>query len=311
MRVLGARDHEVVGLDILPGAHTHRVGSIADRAFVESAIGGADAVLHTATLHKPHVATHSKQAFVETNISGTLNLLEAAVAQGVRRFVFTSTTSTFGAALSPAPEQPAAWIEEGVSCIPKNIYGATKTAAEDLCLLIHRTQSLPCVVLRTSRFFPEPDDAKATRDGFADENAKANEYLFRRLDLEDAVSAHIAALHRAPQLGFGRYVVSATTPFRPDDLARLRSDPAAVVERLYPRFREVYSARGYRMFPSIDRVYVNARARHDLEWAPRFDFARILTQLDAGEPIGSDLARAVGSKGYHAEMFEDGPYPVE
>lgn len=53
-------------------------------------------MLHTATLHKPHVSTHTRQAFVDTNISGTLNLLEEAVEQNVGAFVFTSTTSTFG-----------------------------------------------------------------------------------------------------------------------------------------------------------------------------------------------------------------------
>ena len=62
---------------------------------------GTDAVLHAATLHKPHVGSHDRRAFVDTNITGTLNLLEEAVAAGASRFVFTSTTSTFGRALTP------------------------------------------------------------------------------------------------------------------------------------------------------------------------------------------------------------------
>ena len=48
-------------------------------------MAGVQAVFHTATLHKPHVATHSRQDFVATNITGTLNLLEEAVAAGVGR----------------------------------------------------------------------------------------------------------------------------------------------------------------------------------------------------------------------------------
>ena len=56
---------------------------------------GVTAVLHAATLHKPHVASHGRQAFIDTNVTGTLNLLEAAVAQRVQAFIFTSTTSTF------------------------------------------------------------------------------------------------------------------------------------------------------------------------------------------------------------------------
>ena len=134
------------------------VGSITDRDLVRRCDGRVDAVLHAATLHKPHVATHSRQAFVDTNVTGTLNLLEEAVAAGVARFVFTSTTSAFGRALDPPPGAPAAWITEDVAPVPRNIYGVTKTAAEDLCELFHRLHGLPCIVLRTSRFFPEEDD---------------------------------------------------------------------------------------------------------------------------------------------------------
>jgi len=53
-----------------------------------SACKVVDVVLHTATLHKPHIASHTRQDFVDTNISGTLNLLEEAVSAGVKSFVF-------------------------------------------------------------------------------------------------------------------------------------------------------------------------------------------------------------------------------
>jgi len=308
MRTLGA---EAVGLDILPGEFTQFVGSIADRAHVRQCLADADAVLHTATLHKPHAATHGTQDFIDTNVTGTLVLLEEAVAAGVRTFVFTSTTSAFGAALTPPPCAPAAWIDETVQPVPKNIYGVSKTAAEDLCELFHRRHGLNCIVLRTSRFFPEEDDNDAIRAAFADENAKANEFLFRRVDLEDAVSAHLAALERAPDIGFARYIVSATTPFTRADMAAVRDDPAAVVARLCPDFAETYAARGYTMFPTIDRVYDNTRARQDLGWRPTYDFGRVLQQLADSTPIGSTLARTVGIKGYHAEEFAEGPYPVE
>jgi len=311
MRVLNTRGGEAVGLDLLDGAYTQRVGSITDRAFVRGTVSGVDAVIHAATLHKPHVATHGRQAFIDTNLTGTLNLLEEAVDAGVRAFVFTSSTSAFGAALTPPLRAPAAWIDETVPSVPKNIYGVSKTAAEDVCELFHRRHGLNCVVLRTSRFFPEEDDNDAVRSAYPEENAKANEFLFRRIDLEDAVSAHLAAVERAPDVGFARYIVSATTPFRPDDLARLRTDPAAVVAERAPGFAEIYGARRYRMFPEIDRVYDNARARAELDWTPVFDFERILEQLAASEPIGSALARAVGIKGYHPTRFPEGPYPVE
>src|SRR5206468_620324 len=142
---------------------TDILGSIADRTTVHRSMAGVDAVVHTATLHKPHVGSHGRTEFIETNIAGTMNLLEEAVAANVGRFVFTSTTSAFGRALTPAEGEPAAWITEDVRPVPRNVYGATKVAAEDLCELVHRDHGLPVTILRTSRFFPEPDDRDDVR----------------------------------------------------------------------------------------------------------------------------------------------------
>ena len=305
------RGHRVAGLDLLASPFTTAVGSIADRALVKRLMAGVEVVFHAATLHKPHVATHSRQDFVDTNITGTLVLLEEAVAAGVRAFIYTSTTSAFGDALVPPSGAPAAWITEEVVPVPKNIYGVTKVAAEDLCRLFHRNHGLPAVVLRTARFFPEEDDSRPIREGYADDNAKANEFLFRRVDLEDVVSAHQAAAERAAAIGFGRYIVSATTPFRREDLAELRHDAPAVVARRVPGFEAEYRRRGWRMFQGIDRVYVNDRARAELGWRPRHDFPAVIERLAAGDPVASPLARLVGAKGYHAATFADGPYPAD
>jgi nucleoside-diphosphate-sugar epimerase len=256
-------------------------------------------VLHTATLHKPHVESHTRQQFVETNVTGTLNLLEEAVEAGAKSFVFTSTTSTFGHALVPGEDAPAAWITEDVTPIPKNIYGVTKTAAEDVCRLVHQDHGLPCVILRTSRFFLEADDRAKVRDAYADENVKANEYLYRRVDIEDVVGAHLLAAERAPTIGFGRYIVSATTPFTEADLGELRHAAPAVLARLFPDYEAEYARRSWVMFPRIDRVYVNSRARDELGWRPRHDYRQVLDQLKAGRDPRSELALAVGTKSYH------------
>ena len=244
MRTLRGSGRPAVGLDLIPGPFTDEVGSIADRAVVARCMEGAETVLHAATLHKPHVATHPRAAFVETNVAGTLVLLEAAAQAGVRAFVMTSTTSAFGDALKPPPGAPAAWIDESVAPVPKNIYGVTKTAAEDLCQLFHRNEGVACVVLRTSRFFPEADDDPEARAAYADDNAKANEYLFRRVAIEDVVDAHLAAAERAPAIGFGKYIISATTPFLREDCARLRADAPAVVSLRAPRLGgRIYATR--------------------------------------------------------------------
>ena len=310
VRTFRDSDDEVVGLDIKASPFTTVIGSVHDRSIVEKCMNGVEAVFHTATLHKPHVATHSMQDFIDTNVSGTLALLQEARAQNVGAFIFTSTTSMFGDALRPPPGTPAAWVTEDVLPIPKNIYGVTKSAAEDLCHLFHRKHGLNCVILRTSRFFPEEDDDKLKRTRYDDNNSKANEFLFRRVELEDVVSAHINAAERASKLGFGRYIISATTPFLPEDLPELNTNAPLVVRKRMPAYEEVYERLGWSMFDKIDRVYVNTAARKDLGWRPKYDFAYILKHLKAGAYPTSSISEQVGSKGYHDKVFKDGPYPV-
>ena len=299
VRTLLETSDEAIGLDRKASPFTALVGSIVDRAFVRKAVHGVDAILHTATLHKPHVETHTRQAFVDTNITGTLNLLEESVEAGVRVFVFSSTTSVFGRALRPGARQPAAWITEDVKPIPRNIYGVTKAAAEDVCELFHRDHGLPCLILRTSRFFPEEDDDEATRVAYDAENAKANEFLSRRVEIEDVVSAHLLAIDRAPAIGFARYIISATTPFQPEDVAELRTNAPEMLRRRVPEYEGEYARRGWRMFPTLDRVYVNDRARKELGWEPRYDFRTVLGRLAKDEYPRSELSAVIGLKGYH------------
>jgi len=311
VRTLQGQRREVVGVDILQGAFTHKLGSIADRAFVRRCMKGVSTVLHAATLHKPHVATRSRQDFVDVNITGTLNLLEEAAGEGVAAFVYTSTTSVFGDALVPPPSEPAAWVTEDVTPVPKNIYGATKAAAEDLCQLFARNHALRTIVLRTSRFFPEEDDNRMVREAYADANSKANEFLYRRVDIEDVVSAHLVAAGRAPSVGFAKYIISATTPFSRDDVAELRERAPQVVRRYVPNYEAEYARRGWKMIPGIDRVYANDKARTELGWQPHRDFRALIARLEADGDVLSPLAREIGRKGYHDRVFSEGPYPVE
>jgi len=279
--------HEVVGLDLLPGPATDLCGSVADREFVRAAVLGrrVDAVVHTAALHKPHVATHHPEAFLATNVEGTRHLLEAALASGsqVRQFVFTSTTSLMISAELRAGKgggrTRAAWMTESFAPLaPRNIYGVTKLAAEQLCAEIHRAHGLPITILRTSRFFPEDDDMAHTI-AQSEPNTKANELLFRRLSLADAVESHVVALRRGAELGLDTFIVSARTPFHEDDCAALIDDAPAVVARYFPEYPQIYARLGWSMFASIDRVYVSTRAEQVLGFHPRDSFAAKLREL--------------------------------
>lgn len=308
VRTLRDRDADVVGLDIRPSEWTDVVAPVTDAEAVRAVMAGVDVVLHTATLHKPQLAFVPGQAFIDTNVSGTLTLLNAAVANGVQAFVMSSSTTVFGDALIPGPGEPAAWIDESVVPVPKNMYGVTKAAAEDLCQLAHRNEGLPCVVLRAARFFPESDDMPNAHEGRSDDNVKADEYASRRVALEDVVDAHLLAAGAASGIGFGCYVVSATTPFRREDLPQLRSDAAAVFARRAPRAAQVWARRGWRFPTRLDRVYDNTRAREELGWRPTYDLTTIADMVAADDTVRTPLARLVGSKeyvhsGYHRGTF--------
>lgn len=280
--------HTVIGLDPVAGEHTDIVGTVADRDTVRDAIRRhrIQAIAHGGALHKPHIATHDTSGFIATNVQGTLNLLEEATAEGstVDRFVFTSTTSLMiSQEIREAHRRGidrAFWIDEEMAPLePRNIYGVSKLAAEHLCRMVHGASGLPIVILRTARFFPEEDDMahEIIQSG---PNTKANEFLFRRLTVQDAASAHIAALDRAPQIGFDTFIISALTPFSPDDCEQLMEYAPLVVHRYFPRYREIYARRGWTMFDHIDRVYDSNKAMRRLGFVCQTDFGDILAQLD-------------------------------
>jgi len=309
-RTLIKRGIDFMGIDIKEGNYTTQVGTISEREFVKKVIKDVDYILHTATLHKPHLVTHSKQEFIDTNISGTLNLLEEARLNKVKGVIYTSTTSTFGDMLTPPKGEPSVWINETTKSIPKNIYGVTKNAAEDLCQLFYRNHKLPCLILKTSRFFLEEDDKKQLRELYKDLNIKANEYLYRRVDIEDVVSAHLLALNKVNSIGFRKYVISSTSPFEKEDLIDLHLDASKVVRKKYPEFEKIYAQKQWKMFPHIDRVYVNQRARKELDWNPKYEFQHVLNCLKENKDFRSKLSFELGIKGYHKETFKEGPYPV-
>ncbi|UGV26838.1 NAD(P)-dependent oxidoreductase [Rhodopseudomonas boonkerdii] len=288
---LRAAGHHVVGLDVAAGTETSVIGSVANRALVDRVFCefGIEAVIHCGALHKPDIIRYPAQAFIDVNVSGTLNLLEAAVRAKHDRFVFTSSTSLMiTTAIREETGNAAVWLDETSGPLaPRNIYGVTKLSAEELCRLTHLEHGLNCVVLRTSRFFPEEDD---TLDHVPGPNLKANEFLNRRLTVEDAADAHIVALDRAPAIGFDTFVISAPPPFAKSDVGALKQDAARVIAGYFPDAGELYARRSWKLPHSIGRVYDPGKAERVLGFRCKTDFASIIDALknDTELPFAHD-----------------------
>ncbi|HYD14015.1 MAG TPA: NAD(P)-dependent oxidoreductase [Allosphingosinicella sp.] len=286
---LRAEGHVVIGLDVARGADTDVIGSVADRALVERTFGeqGIEAVIHAGALHKPDIVRYPESAFWQVNVEGTRNLLEAAVAAGHDRFLFTSTTSLMITAAIRAGKAggaaEAAWLDEDFGPLqPRNIYGVTKVEAERLCRQVHEESGLAVAVLRTGRFFPEDDDTHSVPSG---PNIKANEFLNRRLTVEDAAEAHVVALEKIRALGFGTFILSAPPPFVREECVELLHDAPAVIARHFPEAPELYARLRWTLPASIDRVYDPSRAERLMGFRCRTDFAAVLDALARGREL--------------------------
>ena len=118
-----------------------RLGDIRDARFVAAATEGVEIVFHLAALIAIPYSYAAPQSFIDTNVSGTLQALEAARAAGVRRFIQTSTSEVYG-----TPETLP--ITESHPLAAQSPYAASKVAADQLALAFARSYQLPVVVLR-------------------------------------------------------------------------------------------------------------------------------------------------------------------
>ncbi len=137
-------------LDTVPAgvqdAVDHWPGDIRDRGDVDRAVAGCDVVLHLAALISIPHSYRAPDAFVATNVTGTLNVLDACRAHDVRRLVNTSTSEVYG-----TPETVP--IVETHELRAQSPYAATKIAADKLCESYALSFGTPVTVLRPFNTF--------------------------------------------------------------------------------------------------------------------------------------------------------------
>jgi UDP-glucose 4-epimerase len=258
------RNNKITGVDKSVSSITTHPGDIGDFDLLNDAFRGADAVVHTAALHAPHVGIYDDNEFYRINVKGTETVVRAAIKCGARTLVFTSTTALYGFACRH-PDH-ATWIDESTKPEPKSIYHRTKLEAEQF-LESESNRNLKVTTLRMSRCFPEPASIMAMYR------------LHRGIDARDVAEAHHLALAESDE-HYRMFVVSGATPFQKSDCSSLKQSPVAVLNKRCPEICELFESRGWPFPGSIDRVYDSSKAQQALRWKPAYGFAEVVNLLD-------------------------------
>lgn len=241
-------------------------GDVRDPHGVRAAMLGCDAVLHLAALIAIPYSYHSPDTYVETNIKGTLNVLQAARELGVKRVVHTSTSEVYGTARFVP-------ITEEHPLQGQSPYSASKIGADQLAYSFYASFDLPVVIARPFNTYGPRQSARAVIPTIITQIASGKNVLklgavspTRDFNfVKDTVSGFVAALES--QAGAGEVInFGSNYEISIGDTAQLIADVMGkVVEittdevRLRPKNSEV------------ERLWAdNRKAREILGWRPEY-----------------------------------------
>ncbi len=242
------------------------LGDIRDYNFVVSSMKNCDAVLHLAALIGIPYSYHSPESYVDTNIKGTLNILQASRQTEVEKVIHTSTSEVYGSA-QYVP------IDEGHPLVGQSPYSASKIAADQLALSFHRSFGLPVTILRPFNTYGPRQSARAVIPNIISQIATGKDTInLGSLDptrdfsyVSDTVDGFIACLNAKKvsgevyNLGSNFEVSIGKTLEMISDLMLKNVNVNFDEKRVRPKNSEV------------DRLYSeNKRAIKYLNWKPKF-----------------------------------------
>jgi len=186
------------------------LGDVRDADAVAAAAAGMDGIFHTAALHGIHLQSRSPDDFLTINVLGTRNVLDAAVAHGIGRVVFSSTAGVIGAGAATAPHADGRpRLLDDTPSLPQDIYGLSKVMAEGLCDFYRRCRGVDVVALRYGGVRQLIERAT----GHLPAEWATSGML---TDLEDAVSSNLLAMAGAvlPRLAYNVLPPTGIAPTR-------------------------------------------------------------------------------------------------
>lgn len=163
--------HDVTGADIRAPVHPPAIGrvikaDIRDVDAMTSAAKGCDAIVHTAAQVSVQRSTEDPSGDADTNVMGTIGVLRAAVAAGVRRFVYISSAAAYG-------DPQRAPVDESHPLMPKSFYGASKLCGEHYVRAFGSTFGLEWIVIRPFNFYSPRADPTSPYSGVITKFAQA------------------------------------------------------------------------------------------------------------------------------------------
>ena len=271
--MLAEAGHEPVLLDIqaVEGPYEAVVGDVRKAEDVRAAAQGAELVVHTAAIHGIHLATHSPRDFYDLNLTGTLNVWEAAMEAGVRGVVFSSTMGVYKPHNRPPEGDAVAALREDLPLMPGDIYGYTKVAGEEMCKLYGRTHGIPSVALRYGMFVPEPSFRYGIR------------LLYGGVDTHDVARCVMTSIDAlvSGKVRWDAFNVESLVPFTEEDGPQLRRDPLPVLDKYYPGSADLLRECGVESLAPIREYYPMGHAADVLGFRPECNFAEWLEDLKA------------------------------
>ena len=266
--MLADAGHEPVLQDVRPIDTPYEFiqGDVRSPEDVLAAARGADVIVHTAAIHGIHLADHSPRDFYDLNLTGTLNVWEAAVEVGAKAVVFSSTMGVYKPH-NAAGEGTA--LREDTPLRPGDIYGWTKVAGEELCKLYGRTHGIPSVALRFGMFVPEPFFRYGIR------------LLYGGVDTHDVACSVIASMDAlvAGRVQWDAFNVESLVRITAEDAEQLARDPMPVLDKYYPGALELLRERGVETLAPITVYYPMDHAADVLGFRPECNFDRWLEDL--------------------------------
>jgi len=272
MKAGAKRGHAMTGFDLNGASDASAVaGNIDDVKKLLEASRGCDAMVHAAALHAGSVGKEPDHAYYRSNILGSANMFQAALENGISRFVLCSTLEILCGAdwrasgiVKYTPETPA---------MLSTVYGTCKHMTEQIGHYHHNANGLQFCALRYTNVAwtckrPEKMDPPLR-------------LLGRDITVEDAAEATLLACE-ADEIRNDVLLVGQDTPLTSADLVRAQDDAEGVLEEYWPGCLQLLSDAGFSTQCPIWPLTDMTATRQILRWKPQHDFSWFLDQVRSG-----------------------------